>query len=64
MKMNRIKECINCGSEDLYGPEVHYLAIICQNCGHRYELFPQQDQSKLPKMSKKDKKSTVKYFII
>ena len=37
--IERIRVCVECGSDDLYGPEPQYWAISCLTCGRRYDLL-------------------------
>lgn len=37
--IERIDVCLECGSDDLYGPEPHFWCIACVRCGKFYELL-------------------------
>jgi hypothetical protein len=56
MNLKKIKECPECGGTDLWGPEYDFLAQGCFQCGYIHGLIQTQDMSKLPKLSKKEKR--------
>ena len=31
--------CVECGSDDLYGPEPNFWGVMCLSCSRRYSLL-------------------------